>query len=47
LSTCYLSSPVRAGLILGYGGVNANQIRDGIRKLRLCLLRPNDRGHTH
>ncbi len=47
LSTCYLSSSARAGLILGYGGVNASQIRDGIYKLRLCLRRPNDRQHSH
>jgi len=33
LSSCYLKSPERAGLILGYGGVNARQIHDGIRKL--------------
>ena len=37
LSTCYLSPPARAGLILGYGGANAHQIYDGIRKLRMSL----------
>ncbi|MGA8272508.1 MAG: PLP-dependent aminotransferase family protein [Candidatus Sulfotelmatobacter sp.] len=38
LSTCYLKPPTRGGLILGYGGTNAPQIHDGIRKLKLCLL---------
>ena len=37
LSTCYLKSPTRAGLILGYGGANAHQIYDGIRKLKMSL----------
>jgi GntR family transcriptional regulator/MocR family aminotransferase len=37
LSTCYMKSQARGGLILGYGGANAQQIRAGIRKLRNCL----------
>jgi GntR family transcriptional regulator/MocR family aminotransferase len=37
LSTCYMRSEARGGLILGYGGVNTQQIRAGIRKLRNCL----------
>jgi GntR family transcriptional regulator/MocR family aminotransferase len=37
LSSCYLTSPTRGGLILGYGGANAHQIHDGIRKLRMSL----------
>jgi GntR family transcriptional regulator/MocR family aminotransferase len=37
LSTCYLKPPTRCGLILGYGGANAHQIRDGIRKLRMSV----------
>jgi GntR family transcriptional regulator/MocR family aminotransferase len=37
LSTCYMKSRARGGLILGYGGVDAQQIRAGIRKLRSCL----------
>jgi GntR family transcriptional regulator / MocR family aminotransferase len=37
LSTCYLKSPARPGLILGYGGANARQIHDGIRKLRISV----------
>jgi GntR family transcriptional regulator/MocR family aminotransferase len=37
LSTCYLKPPTRGGLILGYGGANAHQIHDGIRKLRLSV----------
>ncbi len=38
LSVCYLKPPARGGLILGYGGVNANQIHDGVRKLRRSML---------
>jgi len=37
LSTCYMKSPACSGLILGYGGANAQQTRAGIRKLRNCL----------
>ncbi len=37
LSTCYLTPPARAGLILGYGGANAHQIRDGICELRTSV----------
>jgi GntR family transcriptional regulator/MocR family aminotransferase len=37
LSSCYLTPPTRGGLILGYGGANAHQIHDGIRKLRICV----------
>jgi hypothetical protein len=35
VSSRYLKQPMRAGLILGYGGANARRIYDGIRKLRL------------
>jgi len=35
LSTCYLKPLTRRGLILGYGGANAHQIHDGVRKLRM------------
>ncbi|MFC4528659.1 PLP-dependent aminotransferase family protein [Dyella halodurans] len=37
LSLCYLKPPARGGLILGYGGATAEEIHDGIRKLKLCL----------
>jgi len=37
LSTCYLRPPARGGLILGYAGVNAHQIHDGIRKLKMSM----------
>jgi GntR family transcriptional regulator/MocR family aminotransferase len=37
LSSCYLKTPVRPGLILGYGGTDASQIRDGMRKLRTII----------
>jgi GntR family transcriptional regulator / MocR family aminotransferase len=37
LSICYLTPPTRGGLILGYGGANSHQIRDGIRKLRMSV----------
>jgi GntR family transcriptional regulator/MocR family aminotransferase len=35
LSVCYSKAATRSGLILGYGGANAHQIHDGIRKLRM------------
>jgi len=37
LSTCYSKAPARGGLILGYGGVDEDQIRIGIRKLKTCF----------
>jgi GntR family transcriptional regulator/MocR family aminotransferase len=37
LSSCYSTPPTRGGLILGYGGVNARQIHDGISKLRMSI----------
>ncbi len=37
LSTCYLNPPARGGLILGYGSANAHEIREGVRKLKICL----------
>jgi GntR family transcriptional regulator / MocR family aminotransferase len=37
LSSCYLKPPVRGGLILGYGGADAQQIHDGIRKLKMSI----------
>ena len=37
LSTCYSQRPNRGGLILGYGGANARQIHEGIRKLRTSM----------
>lgn len=37
LSSCCLKPPARGGLILGYGGTDAQQIHDGIRKLRICI----------
>jgi GntR family transcriptional regulator / MocR family aminotransferase len=37
LSTCYLNPPARGGLILGYGGTGEQQIRDGIRKLKMSM----------
>ena len=33
LSSCYAKPPARRGLILGYGGTDARQIHDGMRKL--------------
>ncbi|WP_266159716.1 PLP-dependent aminotransferase family protein [Dyella silvatica] len=36
LSLCYLNPPERGGLILGYGGAQLQDIRDGIRKLKSC-----------
>jgi len=37
LSSCYLKPPVRGGLILGYGGTDAPQIQEGIRKLKTLI----------
>src|SRR5579863_6990105 len=37
LSYCYMKPAARGGLILGYGGVDARQIRDGMSKLRTCI----------
>ncbi len=39
LTTCYAKAPARGGLILGYGGVNEDQIREGICKLKQCIQR--------
>ena len=37
LSCCYSRPPRRGGLVLGYGGANSHQIREGIRSLkRVC-----------
>jgi GntR family transcriptional regulator/MocR family aminotransferase len=37
LSSCYAKPPVRGGLILGYGGTDAQQIHNGIRKLKMSI----------
>ncbi|WP_130620967.1 PLP-dependent aminotransferase family protein [Dyella amyloliquefaciens] len=37
LSPCYLGTPSRSGLILGYGGVTPAQIDEGVRRLSLCF----------
>lgn len=37
LSSCYLKPPRRGGLILGYGGASAQQIHDGIRKIKASI----------
>jgi GntR family transcriptional regulator / MocR family aminotransferase len=37
LSSCYLKPPARGGLILGYGGTDARQIHEGVRKLGMCV----------
>jgi GntR family transcriptional regulator / MocR family aminotransferase len=37
LSSCYLKSPARGGLILGYGGTDLRQTNEGIRKLRTLI----------
>jgi len=37
LSSCYAQSPLVGGLILGYGGTDARQIHDGIRRLAMCI----------
>jgi len=37
LSSCYANPPLRGGLILGYGGADARQIHDGIRRLKMSI----------
>ena len=37
LSACYLQAPERGGVILGYGNVGTEAIRDGVLKLRATL----------
>jgi GntR family transcriptional regulator/MocR family aminotransferase len=37
LSFCYAKPPARGGLILGYGGADPRQIREGMRKLVTCF----------
>ena len=37
LSSCYSKPSARGGLILGYGGANTHQIREGVRRLRTCV----------
>ena len=37
LSSCYAQPPLVGGLILGYGGTDARQIHDGIRRLAICI----------
>jgi GntR family transcriptional regulator/MocR family aminotransferase len=37
LSSCYANAPLRGGLILGYGGTDARQIHDGMRKLAVSI----------
>lgn len=37
LSSCYLDPPGRGGLILGFGHVDVDAIRDGVRKVKDCL----------
>ena len=34
LSSCYLKRPTRTGLILGYGGINGQQINEAMRDLK-------------
>ena len=37
LSSCYFRPPPRGGLILGYGGTTAHEIKEGVKKLAACL----------
>jgi len=37
LSTCYLRSPARGGLVLGYGNIELAAIDDGVRKLKAII----------
>jgi GntR family transcriptional regulator/MocR family aminotransferase len=37
LSSFAVSGKPRAGLVLGYGGIGAEQIEEGLRRLRCCF----------
>ena len=37
LSISYLKPPPRGGLILGYSNVNVHELREGVRKLAMCV----------
>jgi GntR family transcriptional regulator/MocR family aminotransferase len=37
LSSCRMNAEGRCGLMLGYGGVDVQGIREGVRKLRMCI----------
>jgi GntR family transcriptional regulator/MocR family aminotransferase len=37
LSSCRIRPSGRGGLVLGYGGVNVQDIHKGVRKLRTCM----------
>jgi GntR family transcriptional regulator / MocR family aminotransferase len=37
LSSCYLKSPKRRGLVLGYGSASSEQLQEGVLKLKACL----------
>jgi GntR family transcriptional regulator/MocR family aminotransferase len=39
LSSCRLNPDGRAGLVLGYGGVDVQNIQEGVRKLSMCFER--------
>jgi GntR family transcriptional regulator / MocR family aminotransferase len=43
LSTCYICSPNRGGMVLGYGGATLHQLRDGVRRLTASLAKVNRR----
>ena len=37
LSSCYAKAPRRGGLVLGYGGTDASQIQNAVRRLAMCI----------
>ena len=37
LSSCYAKAPRRGGLVLGYGGTDASQIQNALRRLAMCM----------
>jgi GntR family transcriptional regulator/MocR family aminotransferase len=38
LSLCYMKPQARGGLVLGYAGVDVDQIRDGVGKIRMSVM---------
>jgi GntR family transcriptional regulator / MocR family aminotransferase len=44
LSICCLKRPSRGGLVLGYGGADVAQIREGVRKMKIILEDQRNKG---
>jgi GntR family transcriptional regulator / MocR family aminotransferase len=47
LSICCLKRPSRGGLVLGYGGADAMQIEEGVRKLKIIIESERIKSASH